>query len=83
MIAQWRKALQHLLMSVKRAAILLIVRHYLLHDDNDDDDDGNGYDGDDDDDDGDNQFELLTSAADQRKLFTLLSKHEIDEGEVK
>ena len=49
--------------------------------DGDDGDDSDGEDGDDDD--GDNQFELLTSAADQRKLFTLLSKHEIDEGEVK
>ena len=28
-----------------------------------------------------NQFELLTSGADQQKLFTL-SKHEIDEGDV-
>ena len=43
---------------------------------------GHSDDDDDDENDDDNQRELLTSGADQQKLFTL-SKHEIDEGEVK
>ena len=42
-IAQWRKALQHLLMSVKRAVILLIVQHYRLHDESGDGGDGKDW----------------------------------------